>query len=54
MSRLPISANLKVMGVVNTTPDSFSDGGQFDTLDDFPSCLSPLYPGRNDHQFTVP
>ncbi len=33
MSQLVISSNLKVMGVVNTTPDSFSDGGKFDTLD---------------------
>jgi len=33
MSQLVISSNLKVMGVVNTTPDSFSDGGRFDTLD---------------------
>ena len=29
MTKLTISANLKVMGVVNATPDSFSDGGQF-------------------------
>ena len=33
MSRLVISDNLRVMGVVNTTPDSFSDGGNFDTLE---------------------
>jgi dihydropteroate synthase len=33
MSQLSISANLQVMGVVNATPDSFSDGGKFDTLD---------------------
>jgi dihydropteroate synthase len=33
MSRLNISANLQIMGVINTTPDSFSDGGQFDSLD---------------------
>ena len=33
MSQLVISSNLKVMGVVNTTPDSFSDGGRFDTLE---------------------
>ncbi len=33
MSQLVISSNLKVMGVVNATPDSFSDGGRFDTLD---------------------
>lgn len=33
MSRLNISSNLRIMGVVNTTPDSFSDGGQFDSLE---------------------
>jgi dihydropteroate synthase len=27
-----ISSQLKVMGVINTTPDSFSDGGQLTTL----------------------
>jgi dihydropteroate synthase len=33
MSPLTISSNLQVMGVINTTPDSFSDGGKFDTTD---------------------
>jgi dihydropteroate synthase len=33
MSQLTISSNLQVMGVINTTPDSFSDGGRFDTID---------------------
>ena len=33
MSQLVISDNLRVMGVVNTTPDSFSDGGKFDSFD---------------------
>jgi len=33
MSQLTISSNLQVMGVINTTPDSFSDGGSFDTVD---------------------
>lgn len=33
MSALTISSNLQLMGVVNTTPDSFSDGGRFDTLE---------------------
>jgi dihydropteroate synthase len=33
MSQLTISSNLRVMGVINTTPDSFSDGGKFDTAD---------------------
>jgi dihydropteroate synthase len=33
MSVLTISSKLQIMGVINTTPDSFSDGGQFDTLD---------------------
>jgi len=33
MSQLTISSNLQVMGVINTTPDSFSDGGRFDTVD---------------------
>ena len=33
MSQLTISSDLQVMGVINTTPDSFSDGGQFDTTD---------------------
>ncbi len=28
-----ISDNLQIMGVVNTTPDSFSDGGRFASLD---------------------
>jgi dihydropteroate synthase len=27
-----ISTDLKIMGVVNTTPDSFSDGGRFESL----------------------
>ena len=33
MSAPIISSKLQVMGVINTTPDSFSDGGKFDTLD---------------------
>jgi len=33
MHMLKLSNNIKVMGVINATPDSFSDGGQFDTLD---------------------
>ena len=33
MSKLTISSNLQVMGVINTTPDSFSDGGRFASLD---------------------
>ncbi len=33
MPALTISSRLRIMGVVNTTPDSFSDGGQFDSLD---------------------
>jgi len=33
MSELIISSKLQIMGVINTTPDSFSDGGKFDTLD---------------------
>ena len=28
-----ISRDLKLMGVINTTPDSFSDGGCFDTTE---------------------
>ena len=31
MAQLSISSNLQIMGVVNVTPDSFSDGGKFDT-----------------------
>jgi len=31
--QLTISDDIRIMGVVNTTPDSFSDGGRFDTLD---------------------
>lgn len=31
MSQITISSQLQVMGVINTTPDSFSDGGNFDT-----------------------
>jgi len=30
---LCISRQLQLMGVINTTPDSFSDGGSFDTID---------------------
>lgn len=33
MSQLTISDRIKVMGVINTTPDSFSDGGQFDSTE---------------------
>ena len=33
MSGLNISDNLRIMGVLNTTPDSFSDGGKFATFD---------------------
>ncbi len=33
MTELTISPEIKIMGVVNTTPDSFSDGGKFDSLD---------------------
>ncbi len=33
MARLYISRKIQVMGVINTTPDSFSDGGRFDTVE---------------------
>ena len=33
MSAPVISRRLQVMGVINTTPDSFSDGGRFDSFD---------------------
>jgi dihydropteroate synthase len=33
MPALCISSQLQLMGVINTTPDSFSDGGSFDTID---------------------
>ena len=33
MPHLTISSNLQVMGVINTTPDSFSDGGKFDSFE---------------------
>ena len=33
MSTPTISSKLQIMGVINTTPDSFSDGGKFDTLE---------------------
>lgn len=33
MAQLVVSERLGIMGVVNATPDSFSDGGKFDTLD---------------------
>ena len=33
MSELRISNSLQLMGVINTTPDSFSDAGRFGTLD---------------------
>jgi len=33
ISQLTISSQLQVMGVINTTPDSFSDGGKFDSFD---------------------
>lgn len=33
MSKQRRSNRVRVMGVINTTPDSFSDGGQFDTTD---------------------
>ena len=33
MTQLTISSQLQVMGVVNTTPDSFSDGGKYDALE---------------------
>lgn len=33
MGQLNISKQIQVMGVVNVTPDSFSDGGQFDTIE---------------------
>ncbi|MDH3635327.1 MAG: dihydropteroate synthase [Gammaproteobacteria bacterium] len=32
MAQLSISSNLQIMGVVNATPDSFSDGGKFNTI----------------------
>lgn len=31
MAELKLSEKIQVMGVINTTPDSFSDGGHFDT-----------------------
>src|SRR5215212_8924865 len=30
---MPIGERALIMGILNVTPDSFSDGGQFDTLD---------------------
>jgi dihydropteroate synthase len=33
MAQVTISSRLQVMGVINTTPDSFSDGGSFDTIE---------------------
>jgi dihydropteroate synthase len=33
MSSFPLNSLPKIMGIVNVTPDSFSDGGQFNTLD---------------------
>ncbi len=33
MHMLKLFNNIRVMGVINATPDSFSDGGEFDTLD---------------------
>jgi len=33
MPALCISSQLQLMGVINTTPDSFSDGGRFDSID---------------------
>ncbi len=33
MHDLNFSKNLRVMGVINATPDSFSDGGRFDTTE---------------------
>jgi dihydropteroate synthase len=33
MPALCISSQLQLMGVINTTPDSFSDGGSFDSID---------------------
>lgn len=33
MGKLNISKQIQVMGVVNVTPDSFSDGGRFDTTE---------------------
>ncbi|MDH3219983.1 MAG: dihydropteroate synthase [Gammaproteobacteria bacterium] len=33
MPQVTISSNLRIMGVINTTPDSFSDGGLFDTTE---------------------
>ena len=33
MPQVTISTQLQVMGIINTTPDSFSDGGRFDTIE---------------------
>lgn len=33
MTQLTISSQLQVMGVINVTPDSFSDGGKFDSIE---------------------
>lgn len=33
MAELKLCENTRVMGVVNTTPDSFSDGGRFDSFE---------------------
>src|SRR5678815_205595 len=30
---MPIGERTLIMGILNVTPDSFSDGGQFDTVD---------------------
>ncbi len=33
MGQINISKQIQVMGIINTTPDSFSDGGHFDRFD---------------------
>ncbi len=33
MTALSIADEIRIMGVINVTPDSFSDGGKFDNLD---------------------
>jgi dihydropteroate synthase len=33
MAELKLSENTKIMGVVNSTPDSFSDGGRFESFE---------------------
>jgi len=49
---LPLGERTFVMGIVNVTPDSFSDGGMFDDAEATSSTSAANRPGRGPTRST--